>query len=114
MLALLIHIFHRVFTYFTLFGFLLPKKYLIYHLLCFPGILIHWMTNNNKCILTELEIQLSGKSWSEYESEYSIKLLKSFGINVKKDKNTKDFITKLYITSYTISWLISLIRYIFG
>ena len=114
MLSSFIHIFHRILTYFTLFGFLLPRKYLIYHLFFYPSMIIHWMTNNNKCILTELEIKLSGRSWSEFESSFGIKLFNSLGFNIKKDKNTSDFITKLYITTYTISWFISLYRYIYG
>lgn len=107
MLALIVHILHRILVYFNLFGFLLPKKYLIYHLFLWPIILIHWLTNNNKCFLTQLEIQLSGNNWGKKESDFGIGIAKSFGINLSKKETDK-----ISITLATISWLISLIRFV--
>ena len=37
------------------FGFLLPNKYLIFHIIFYPLVLLHWYTNKNNCFLTELE-----------------------------------------------------------
>ena len=108
MLALSVHIIHRILVYFTLLGFLLPKKYLKYHLIMWPGILLHWLTNNNRCFLSDLEVKLSGESWGEKESDFGIKIAKSFGINI----TLKDT-TKIYIIVYTITWLISLLRFIY-
>ena len=108
MLALSVHIIHRILVYFTLLGFLLPKKYLKYHLIMWPGILLHWLTNNNRCFLSDLEVKLSGESWGEKESDFGIKIAKSFGINI----TLKDT-TKIYIIVYTIIWLISLLRFIY-
>ena len=73
-----------------------------------PGILLHWLTNNNRCFLSDLEVKLSGESWGEKESDFGIKIAKSFGINI----TLKDT-TKIYIIVYTITWLISLLRFIY-
>ena len=73
-----------------------------------PGILLHWLTNNNRCFLSDLEVKLSGESWGEKESDFGIKIAKSFGINI----TLKDT-TKIYIIVYTIIWLISLLRFIY-
>ena len=108
MLALSVHIIHRVLVYFTLLGFLLPKKYLKYHLLMWPGIVLHWLTNNNRCFLSDLEIKLSGKSWGSKESDFGIKIAKSFGLNI-----TQKHTTWMYIIVYTLIWLISLFRFIY-
>ena len=108
MLALTVHIIHRILVYFTLLGFLLPKKYLKYHLIMWPGIILHWLTNNNRCFLSDLEVKLSGESWGKKESDFGIKIAKSFGLNI----TLKDT-TKIYIVFYTITWLISLLRFIY-
>ena len=119
MFSLFVHVFHRVIVYITIFGFLLPKKYLLYHLLLFPIMLVHWILNDNKCILTELEVKLSGKSWGESSREFSIKVLRTLGfklenVNMKREDRCNDKITQIYITIYGISWFISLVRYIYG
>ena len=118
MLAILVHIFHRIQVYLTVFGFLLPKKLLIFHLLIWPSMIIHWIFNDNKCILTELEVELSGKSWGESQAEFSTKLLRTLGFNLNSEDiyfNMQcDRITNIYIILYSISWVISLIRYIYG
>ena len=109
MLALFVHIIHRIIVYITLFGFILPKKYLKYHLFMWPTILLHWVTNNNRCFLTDLEIKLSGSAWKE--SEFGVKIARSLGFNIK-EKTSKN-LTKIYTTFYAISWFISLYRYIY-
>jgi len=109
MLALLIHITHRIIVYITLFGFILPKKYLKYHLFMWPIILLHWLTNNNRCILTELEEKITGKPWKE--SDFSIKISKSLG--VYSEKQSKNDFNKGYIIFFSIGWFISLCRYMY-
>lgn len=43
------------FVFFTLiFGFLLPKHLLKYHVLAICIAFLHWQTNDQKCILTEI------------------------------------------------------------
>lgn len=43
------------------FGCFLPAKYLPFHLLAWPIVYLHWQFNNNRCILTQLEIEISNK-----------------------------------------------------
>ncbi len=106
--ALIVHIFHRILVYFTLLGCFLPTKYLQYHLIVWPVIILHWFTNNNRCFLSDLEVKLSGESWGKKESDFGIKVAKSFGLHI-----TLEDTTRMYITFSTLSWLISFIRFIY-
>jgi hypothetical protein len=61
MISDIIKYFHYFSTTFLFFGFLLPEKYLGYYLLFVVILRVHWLTNNNSCILTELEEKYSNK-----------------------------------------------------
>jgi hypothetical protein len=90
-----------------LFGFILPKQYLLYHLLSFPIIYLHWMTNNNKCILSELEHYLKGTKYDNESYEYVKKLYSELGFNIPKNK-----VSLVFYTHLGISFVISIFRLI--
>ena len=64
---LIVHTIHKLLVYFTIFGFLLPRKYLICHLLVFPIILFHWILNDNKCAFTQLTNTICYPEYSGYK-----------------------------------------------
>ena len=108
----LVILLHKLIVYFTIFGWLMPIKYVKMHLLCFPLILIHWQLNDNKCILTQLEHHLKNVANEsptvdkDHEiSDFNIRLLKQFGFNT----NLKN-IHKYIIIFISICWLISLYK----
>lgn len=61
-----VHTIHFMTTgLFMLFGFLLPRKYLVYYIIFWFIIQVHWLSNNGKCVLTELENINGGHSDKE-------------------------------------------------
>lgn len=60
MLSDIIRWIHYFVVLFLFFGFLLPPKYVWTYVLFVIILKIHWMKNNDKCILTELEHRLTG------------------------------------------------------
>ena len=103
---------HKVLVYFMMLGFLLPKKYLIAHLMLWPAVISHWQFNDNKCILTEMELKLRGEEaksiYDENGGEYVF--MKKFMNDMGMEFNSKQLHNLIYI-GFTVSWLISLYRY---
>ena len=99
---------HRIVSYFMLFGFLLPKKYLIYHLLSFPLIYLHWITNNKNCILSQFEHYLKGTKYDNTTYEYVRILYSELGYDLPNNK-----VSFVFYTHLSISFIISLIKYIY-
>ena len=92
---------HTLVVLYGFFGFLSPKKYLIFHALFWPLMLIHWNTNGNKCILSDLENKVD----NTYANEEWPFMRKFFG-PAMSDK----MIGYLTYTLYTISWALTLLR----
>jgi hypothetical protein len=84
---------------FIVFGFLIPKKYLIFHIVFWPLLVIHWKTNNNKCVLTQVEHFLNDTKETNDEP-FILKHVKNFGFNV-----TEKFVDKMMFMIFTIPWL---------
>jgi len=107
-----IFVIHILVLLFAVFGFLLPKKYLILHLLMWPAILIHWLTNDDKCVLTELE--KNTQSDDEEYVHFSLKIHKILGLKRgKTEDDDKNTMVNIYTICYSITWLISLYRYVY-
>lgn len=108
----IIFVLHIFVLLFAVLGFLLPKKYLIVHLLLWPIIIIHWITNNDNCILTELE-KTTKTPGSEYV-HFSIRIKELLGIkDGESEEKDIDMMRNIYVTVYCITWLISLVRYVY-
>ena len=113
-LSLVIHFFHKLFVYFIVFGFLLPKKYLIYHLIAWPLVWFHWKTNNNYCFLTQIENRLNEQNVPNVveaqensgDTEFMKRLFNSMGIMISLER-----IHLLTQILFTTSWTISSYRY---
>ncbi len=90
--------FFHVFILLTIkFGFLLPKKYLPYHIIMILLIFVHWSTNNEKCITAQIQNHLDGLNGS-----FTHRLFSDFGILIKSDFNISLFLS---IISLSISVL---------
>ena len=59
MISNIIRWIHYLIVLFLFFGFLLPDKYVWTYILYVIILRIHWLINNDKCILTELEQKFS-------------------------------------------------------
>jgi hypothetical protein len=60
-LKILIKIIHTFVVIFMYFGFLLPKKYLLYFIFTWPIVFLHWQLNDGICCLTQFEYWLHKK-----------------------------------------------------
>jgi hypothetical protein len=98
---------HEMLVLLILFGWLLPRNYLIYYIFLYPLLLLHWKSNNGNCILTDWWIKLSGKDYrKDSKNPFMSKMFKKYGINLT-DKQT----TFLLDYVYKITWLIAVLRY---
>jgi len=103
----LIHYFVVVFI--TL-GAFLPKRYLFYFIFAWPLLYLHWKTNNNKCILTEIECWIDKQPYCERNHNdypFITNLLSYFHIEIKNRKTKNNLIHYLV----TFCWLIGMGRY---
>ena len=51
-------------------GFLLPKQYLPYHIIAILLLLLHWKTNDDNCILTEIQNKLDGTEGHHFTPQF--------------------------------------------
>ena len=112
-LIFLLTTFHKLLVYFMFFGCILPPKYLPLHIALWPIVYVHWQFNNNKCILTELELKMRGiKKIPSVENDhgsdyYFMKKILS-DMNISLTDHQMKYMT--YIL-FTVSWLVSIKRY---
>lgn len=113
-LIFIVNTFHKLLVYFMIFGCFLPPKYLWIHLFFWPIVYLHWQFNDGKCCLTELELYLKNvkdaptadKDYGE-EHYFIKKILADYNINLTSEEMHKGTLTLL-----TVSWLVSLIRFL--
>lgn len=114
-LLISIVIIHKILVYFMFLGFILPEKYLPFHLLVWPIVYTHWQFNGNKCILTEIELKIKNGSAkdapsvdTDHGSDYYFmkKILADFNIEL-----TNSGMCYLTYSLFTIAWIISFVRY---
>ena len=114
-----INFIHKIFSYFIVFGCLLPTKYLIIHLAFVVLLYTHWYQNDNYCFFSMIEYVLRGK-------EADLKTIDKMVVSIQTEYKIFKFIAlKLFNYSLTIkdmhlitvyliniSIIISLIRFI--
>jgi len=102
-------ILHYLIILFILFGFLLPVEYLIYFLIIWPTIYIHWKFNNNICVLTQIEYIALGKK--DIPPPVNYDFIKNTYKKMNLDVSTQTaLLTGMVII--TIAWIVGFIRYI--
>ena len=107
----IVRIIHLFLIFFLFAGAFMPKKYLLLFIFAWPLLYLHWKTNNNRCICTQIECWLDEQSYclDQYEDFPFMTLLLDFlNIEIKGNK------TKYYIfcTILTFFWLIGMYRFI--
>jgi hypothetical protein len=109
---------HEAIGLFTIFGFLIPNRYLPLFLITWPLIFLSWKVNYNRCILTDLEYYLDNKKFPPIiEDDYNypfirrvLKKINSKFADVKVLSNKK--FHYFMVSVATTTWLIGLIRYL--
>jgi len=109
LIVICIHIF---ILFALIFGFFIPGKYLIYYLIIWPAIYIHWLFNDDRCMLTDIENKLNDNHYNNVD-EYRYKNYNNVFKQLKKYSiyfdNIDDFTTKIYTTA-SILWVIGFFR----
>ena len=104
----IIHIFHILITYFAYFGWLFPQQYLIYFILNFPFLCIHWMFNNNRCVISEIEYKLHGVDYPINNiSPHTDIFFEEHGILILSPYK------HIYTWLFIIAWLLGIVRYLY-
>lgn len=95
---------HIIGTVILLFGFILPKKYLLYYLMILPLVFLNWLIDNNNCFLTKLEYTLRGEKQQQSNSFISDTLqYLNFDVSEK-------FVDNHIHIIFIIPWLIACVR----
>lgn len=51
---------HLAFVIFFIFGWLLPKSFLLLHIISIPLVILQWRLNHDQCVLTQIQAKLEG------------------------------------------------------
>ena len=86
LLAKILFWLHLIIVAFLVFGFLLPKDYLLLHLWAVPLTILQWWFNKNQCILTQWQQKLEGKAKPQpgEESGFVLRLCEKMGWKPRK------------------------------
>lgn len=110
---------HLVITLFVVGAWILPfEKAWLFNLFFIPALIIHWKTNNNDCILTNIEQRWLAKHRPDLlnqengqekdQGEFTRRLLRPFlGSRVL----TRDELMKVIYVFQGISWTLCAFRY---
>ena len=86
-------------------------KYLIYYILSWPLIYLHWKFNSNRCFLTELEYWIESKPYpSTVNNDNNYPFVRSMTGKLF-DNLTNIQLHQLVIGTFTFAWFVGLIRY---
>jgi hypothetical protein len=106
--AQLVHTVHWIFLLFVLTGWLLPwPAALAAHLLMIPGLILHWRTNNNRCVLTEIEERLRPKVDRESVVEEG-QFIKGAWAKAYGQEPTDELLSRVIYGTMVFVWLLSL------
>ena len=117
-LKLAIILVHKIIVFSMIFGFLIPKKYLLFFIILWPSVYLSWQLNNNKCILTEIEYYLDNKKFSPSVSEdhdypFIRRMLSNININLTNQKILSNrHIHYIIVLLLTLLWFIGLVKYL--
>jgi len=96
---------HVILLLFTTLGCLLPKRFLIYHIVIVVIITISWFVMGNRCVMAVLEDKLNGGD-STYMYNYKTPFLTQFGspLGIQIDPHHSTIITdSLMLIAFAIS-----------
>ena len=110
----LVKIIHYIVTFTLIFGIFLPNKYLIYYIFLWPAVYAHWFFNDNKCMLTELELHFNQKfininideEVNHHKHIENLEGLKKFNIYF----DNIDSFTSYFYNIVVVCWVIGFIR----
>jgi hypothetical protein len=103
---------HELFVIVMVFGCFINKKHIRFHIYAFPLLIMHWMTNDGLCVVSEVESKLKGSDYiysqedKDAPSDFMKRMYKKYDINL-----TGYWLRVSTITLFFISWTISAYRY---
>lgn len=117
-LKLAIILVHKIIVFLMIFGFLIPKKYLLLFIILWPSVYLSWQLNNNKCILTEIEYYLDNKKFSpsvteDHDYPFIRRMLSNININLTNQKTLSNkHIHYIIVLLLTLLWFVGLVKYL--
>ena len=111
-LSNLINWLHELFVIVMVFGCFIKIDYIKFHLYAFPILIIHWLTNEGYCFISEVTAKMSEESDVLYgDKEDSSRLFmkrfwKKYGLDL-----SGYWLNISIITLFFIAWIISSYRY---
>jgi len=86
-LAKLISLTHMSAILFLVFGFILPKVFLTFHIVAIILTVFQWKVNNNQCLLTQWQQRLEKKNqFNELEGHFTQNLMKKMGFDLNRSQ----------------------------
>jgi hypothetical protein len=103
---------HELFVIVMIFGCFINDNYIRVHLYAFPILIIHWLTNDGYCFVTEVTAKMSEESDKLYgdKEESSRLFMKRFYLKYGLDLSGY-WLNVSTITFFFIAWIISSYRY---
>ena len=108
-LKLILRLIHFIFVVLLIVGAFIPKKYLLYFIIMWPLINLHWITNNTKCVCTQIECWLDNEPYClDHDEDFPFLTHILSYANIEINKKTKLNIIYMGLTFF---WLIGVYRY---
>jgi hypothetical protein len=117
-LKLAIILIHKIIVFFMIFGFLIPKKYLLFFIIMWPSVYLSWQLNNNKCVLTEIEYYIDNNNFppsitDDHDYPFIRRMLSNINVNLTNQKILSNKqIHHIIMLSLTILWFVGVVKYL--
>lgn len=114
MMVQVIHLIHWVVLLFVLLAWVSPWPTLLWiHVIFVPGMIIHWRTNNNRCVLTELEEKFKVRTGKVANEDDEAQFVKSIWLRVAGRHPSERVLNALYYGLPGLAWLATVLRLLF-
>jgi len=114
MMVHVIHLTHWVVLLFVLLAWVSPWPALLWlHAIFVPGMMIHWRTNDNRCVLTELEEKYKVRTGKVVVADEEAQFVKSIWLRFFGGQPSERVLSALYYGVPGLAWLTSVLRLLF-
>ncbi len=111
MMVQVIHLTHWVVLLFVLLAWMSPWPALLWlHVVFVPGMIIHWRTNNNRCVLTELEEKYKVRAGTIAIEDEEAQFVRSIWLRAVGSEPSERLLKALYYGLPALAWLLSVSR----
>ena len=114
-LAFITHLVHWAVLLFVLVGWALPWKFALwFHALLIPMLAIHWLTNENRCFLTEIEEKFKASALHPQRPSNEEPFIGYIIRKITGKKLTEKALASVSYGVMTIVWILTVLRLMSG